>query len=70
MSVSNNGKAILAATRELNRKWQETRNAWRDSKAEEFERQYLAELISEVERSIPVLEELDRAIAEARRACE
>lgn len=70
MSVSNNGKAILAATRELNRKWQETRNAWRDSKAEEFERKYLADLISEVERSIPALEELDRAITEARRACE
>jgi hypothetical protein len=70
VSVSNNGKAILAATRELNRKWQETRNTWRDSKAEEFERRFMADLIGEVERTIPVLEELDRAIAEARRACE
>jgi hypothetical protein len=61
---------ILGATRELARKWEQTKQSWRDAKAEEFERQYLADLISEVERAVPIMEELDRLISAVRRECE
>lgn len=70
MSVSTNGKAVLAATRELGRKWHDTKQSWRDSKSSEFEKKYLTDLVSEVERAIPILEELDRAMAAARTECE
>lgn len=70
MSLGANNKVILAATRELARKWDETKHSWRDAKAEEFEREYLAELFSQVERTVPIMEELDKLIASARNQCE
>jgi hypothetical protein len=70
MNVSANGKVVLTATRELSRKWNQTKQFWRDAKSEEFEREYLAELISDVDRAIPILEELDRLIASVRGECE
>ena len=70
MNVSANGKVVLSATRELARKWQQTRESWRDAKAEEFEQKFLAELISDVERCVPALEELDKLISSVRRECE
>ena len=70
MNVSTNGKVVLAATRELSRKWNDTKRHWRDSKTEEFERNYLAELFADVERAIPIMEELDKLISTVRRECE
>jgi hypothetical protein len=70
MNVSANGKVILSATRELSRKWEQTRNHWKDAKSAEFERAYLADLFSDVERAMPILEELDRLIASVRNQCE
>ena len=70
MNVSTNGKVVLAATRELARKWDQTKESWRDAKAEEFEREYLAGLMSDVERAIPILDELDRLITSIRGECE
>jgi hypothetical protein len=70
MNVSANGKVILGATRELARKWEQTKVYWKDSKAVEFERIYLAELFSDVERAMPILEELDRLITNVRNQCE
>jgi hypothetical protein len=54
----------------LARKWDHTRQRWSDAKAAEFERAYLADLFSDVERAMPVLEELDRLITNVRNQCE
>ncbi|HVK57357.1 MAG TPA: hypothetical protein VM735_01145 [Candidatus Kapabacteria bacterium] len=70
MNVSANGKVVLTATRELARKWEETRHHWSDAKSIEFERSYLAGLFADVERSMPILEELDRLMTNVRNQCE
>ena len=70
MSLAANAKAIQAATRELARKWDETRQFWTDAKSAEFERAYLAELFTQVERSVPVMEELEKIVQRVRRECE
>lgn len=70
MNISANAKVILGATRELARKWDQTRHHWSDAKSAEFERVYLADLFSDVERSVPILEELDRLITHVRNQCE
>lgn len=70
MNISANAKVILGATRELARKWDQTHLHWSDAKSAEFERVYLADLFSDVERSVPILEELDRLITHARNQCE
>lgn len=70
MNVSANGKVVLNATRELARKWEQTKYQWKDAKSAEFERAYLAGLFADVERAMPILEELDRLIANVRSQCE
>ena len=67
MNISANGKVILNATRELARKWEQTQQHWKDAKSREFEREYLADLFSDVEKAMPILEDLDRLIAAVRR---
>ena len=70
MSVSANAKVILTATRELARRWDQTREQWSDAKSAEFERVYLSELFSGVERAGSLMEELDRLIASVKNQCE
>jgi hypothetical protein len=70
MNVSTNGKVVLSATRELARKWEHTRQHWKDAKGAEFERAYLSDLFSDMERAVPILEELDRLITNVRSQCE
>lgn len=70
MSVGANGKALAAATKELSRKWRETREWWHDRKSEEFEQRYLAELDASVDRVTPVFDQLDKVLNRARNECE
>lgn len=70
MNISSNGKVVLSATRELARKWDDTRSHWKDAKSAEFERDYLVSLFADVERAMPILEELDRLVANVRSQCE
>ncbi|MCX8156570.1 MAG: hypothetical protein N3J91_09010 [Verrucomicrobiae bacterium] len=70
MSVGNNGKTLLALTKDLMLRWEETRNYWRDAKSEEFERRFLAELMTGVDKSAEVFEHLDKLMQHVRHDCE
>jgi hypothetical protein len=69
-SLGTNGKALVAATKELLRRWDETRHSWQDQKAREFEQKYIAELQSSVERAGPVFDHLDKLVNKVRTDCE
>jgi hypothetical protein len=70
MSLGGNAKVLLSATHELARQWDETKSSWRDTKAHDFEQEYLVELFACVERTVLVFEQMDKLIAQARRECE
>jgi len=70
MNISSNGKLLAAATKDLSVRWSETTDAWKDTKAREFEKRYLAELISSVERAVPVFDDLDKLVSRVRSDCE
>ncbi|MGV3774629.1 MAG: hypothetical protein ACO1QB_17145 [Verrucomicrobiales bacterium] len=70
MSLAGNGKAIMAATRDLSNRWNTVKDEWRDVKAAEFEKQYLMELFASAESAAAMLDELDKIIEGARRECE
>lgn len=70
MSLSGYRSRLAASTRELALQWEETRNYWRDAKSEEFERRYMAELLAQVDRTIPAIEKLDQVLARVRSDCE
>ena len=70
MNISANGKQLVAATKDLVRRWEETKESWQDAKAIEFEQKYLFELLAAMERAAPVFDDLDKLLNRARSDCE
>jgi hypothetical protein len=70
MNTSANGKQLVAATKDLVRRWEETKESWQDAKATEFEQKYLFELLAAMERAAPVFDDLDKLLNRIRSDCE
>ena len=64
------GQRVGALTKDLMNRWRETKETWRDAKADEFERDFLIELQSSVDKSLHVMEQLDKLLAKIRNECE
>jgi hypothetical protein len=64
------GGRIAALTRELSLQWQRTREDWTDAKSQEFERKFLQELTANVDKTVAVIEELDKLMNKIRSDCE
>jgi hypothetical protein len=70
MNISANGKVLVTATRELSIRWSETKDSWRDAKADEFEQRFLVELLATVDRTAIIFDDLDKLISKVRNDCE
>lgn len=70
MSIGSDGKLIATATKELWLRWSETKSCWQDAKSDEFERKYLLELQSSVDRAGTVFDSLDKLASKVRSDCE
>ena len=57
-------------TRELWTQWQQTKTCWKDAKSEEFERKHLKELLGTVERTVAIMEQLDKLLENIKDDCE
>ncbi|HUR46117.1 MAG TPA: hypothetical protein VMZ27_09610 [Candidatus Saccharimonadales bacterium] len=68
--MSGNAAKLSALSKGLVVKWDETKNHWRDEKSEEFERQYIEELLNGVDKAVMVMEQLDKLLAKVRHDCE
>jgi hypothetical protein len=70
MSIRASGTRLAMVTRELSNQWQETRESWQDAKSGEFEQRYLQELLAAVERTVTVIENIDKLMEKIRKDCE
>ena len=70
MSASNSRGLLTMATRQLQTRWEDTRNSWRDRKAVDFEETYLADLNNTVSSALRVLEELDHLLEKIHADCD
>jgi hypothetical protein len=70
MSLSGSKNRLVAITKELSNRWDETKNYWRDAKAQEFEQRYMAELFSNVDKTVTVMEKLNELLIKVRNDCE
>jgi hypothetical protein len=61
---------LTALTRELLAEWANTKQYWRDAKATEFEKRYLAELESAVNIAGANLEPLERVLKQIHEDCD
>ena len=65
-----NRMRLAALTKALLVKWDATRDSWRDTRAQQFEKTYLAELETGLGSTLGVVEELDELITKLRSDCE
>jgi uncharacterized protein YeaO (DUF488 family) len=70
MSLSGSKNRLVAITKELSNRWDETKNHWRDAKAQEFEQRYMAELFANVDKTIAVMDKLNELVTKVRNDCE
>jgi hypothetical protein len=70
MSLSGNKGRLVGLTRDISLEWAETKNYWRDTKSEEFERRFMAELSVHVNRAVLVLDQMDELLKKVRSDCE
>src|SRR5208283_75241 len=70
MSLSGSKNRLMAITKELSTRWDETRNYWRDAKSQEFEHRYMVELLANVDRTITVMDKLNELVTKVRNDCE
>lgn len=68
--MSANGARLEAITKELRVQWQQTKQYWSDAKSAEFERAYLEELFSSVDRAVSVIDQLDKLLSKIKKDCE
>ncbi|MGY8652362.1 MAG: hypothetical protein ACKVJX_01950 [Verrucomicrobiia bacterium] len=61
---------LAAITKDLISRWKEVKEHWRDSKAAEFEKAYLEELLISVNTAVGSLEKLDQILTKIRKDCE
>jgi hypothetical protein len=60
----------MAVTRDVLNQWGETKYYWRDAKSLEFEKKYLEELFPAVERTVALMEQLDKLLGQIKKDCE
>jgi len=70
MSLSGSKNRLVAITKELSNRWDETKSFWRDAKAQEFEQRYMVELFANVDKTITVMEKLNEVVTKVRNDCE
>lgn len=70
MNLSASRARLLALTRELSLRWQETRATWTDARRDEFERRFMDPLFTAVDKAGTALEQLDVTTTQTRKDCE
>lgn len=70
MSMGAGKVRLIALTKELLLKWEQTKEHWQDAKSLEFERKYLGELQVSVDKAVDVIEQLDKLSTKVRSDCE
>ena len=64
------GSRLAGIPKELRAPWQDTKSYWKDAKSQEFEHRYMEELLASVDRTVTVIEQLDKLVTKIRKDCE
>ena len=70
MSMKASKAKLARATKDIISEWDETRAAWRDVKAQEFEAKFIAPLPDSISSAIAIIDELDGVLIKIKKHCE
>ncbi len=68
--MSASGGKLSAVTKVLSSQWQQTKESWKDAKAQEFERRYLDELFTSVDKAVGIMDQVEKLVTKIRSDCE
>jgi hypothetical protein len=68
--LSGSKNRLVAITKELSNRWDETKNYWRDAKSQEFEQRYMSELFANVDKTVTVMDKLNELLTKVKNDCE
>ncbi len=68
--MTSSAARLEALTRELRAKWYQTKESWTDAKSREFEQKYLQELFPGVDKTVAIIEQLEKLTSKIRKECE
>ena len=70
MSLKASKAKLARATRDITMRWEQTRTSWRDQKAQQFERQFIAPLPDSISTAVVIIDELDQVLNKIKKSCE
>jgi hypothetical protein len=70
MSLGGSKSLLNESTRELFARWEDAKLNWRDSKSQEFARDYLDSLPQAVANATRIIEELDLVLSKIHADCD
>lgn len=70
MSLSGNKSRIIALTKDLSVKWENTRTHWSDARSREFDERFMQELMQRTEKAVTMIDKLDELLRKVRKDCE
>lgn len=70
MSTSGSGARLTALTKNLEAQWRQTRQAWMDAKADEFEQRFLRELETVANVTCAGIDNLEQILRKLKADCE
>ena len=70
MSSSGSGARLNALTKQLEGQWRQTRQAWSDAKAAEFEARFMHELTTVANLTCAGIDNLEQILRNLRHDCE
>jgi thymidylate synthase len=70
MSLTANKARIAGLTKEFLARWEQTKETWQDAKSREFEQKYLEELQASVDKTVTIIDQLEKLLNKVRNDCE
>jgi len=70
MSPGGHAPRLASLTRDLLQGWHQAGDSWADAKAREFEERFIREIESEVNATLPAIEQLESVLQRVRQDCE
>lgn len=70
MNLQSDKSILLKVSKDLAVSWAQAKDSWHDVKSQEFERNYLEPLQSNITMAVSVIEKLDKLLTKVRKDCE
>ncbi|MCD6051750.1 MAG: hypothetical protein K0Q55_3159 [Verrucomicrobia bacterium] len=70
MNLQSDKAVLMKVSKDVATSWGQVKESWHDVKSEEFERNYLEPLQSNITMAVAVIEKLDKLLTKVRKDCE